>query len=310
VVAGLGVQQLVAFPLFITIILFIGILGVEFVLRKLTVRMHNHLTSFEHEISSFEREIRRRTPNPVTHLLLSVIVSLYAGWRIDAGFTSFAPQVSPLSMALVVFIIFASMSSIIQLILLIVSWPSQARMYLRPPYNEQVLKSYLMFHKQDTIVRSVIPITGSVAVYFTWRWTVGPAPLAQQLHAIGFASLANAVVVFAAAWVALGGANIAAFLLVIGLTEDRRKNFQGALTVLAASAFTVAFLLTVTKQPPLPTVTMQPPLPTKLSSSSQSAEGHLLTHNEGTWYVFNKRGALVAIPDDKFEVAWISAQDQ
>lgn len=68
------------------------------------------------------------------------------------------------------------------------------------------------------------------------------------------------------------------------------SNIVRGVTVSCVAVIIAAFLNSAVREPPLPTV--------KFSKSS-IAEGALLTHSEGFWYVFDSKGQLQAIPDDK-----------
>ena len=50
-----------------------------------------------------------------------------------------------------------------------------------------------------------------------------------------------------------------------------------------------------------------PPLPTVEISATGETRGALLSHAEGFWYVFNREGELVAIPDSKVNTVRISS---
>jgi hypothetical protein len=113
-----------------------------------------------------------------------------------------------------------------------------------------------------------------------------------------------AVVAVAAAIVYYAAMVAASMLLSRSSTRRRLRAF---LTI-ASGAFIAAFMLTVTSRPPLPLVEIT--AKTQEAANSQKADdalladGTLLTHTDGFWYVFEDRkdkpgSRLVAIPDDQ-----------
>jgi hypothetical protein len=77
--------------------------------------------------------------------------------------------------------------------------------------------------------------------------------------------------------------------LLAGL-HTRERNIKRLFWVGFALTFLLAFLLTFLRQPPLPKVEV---------SGDTHVKGRLLVHTEGFWYVYNGEGQLVAIPDGK-----------
>jgi hypothetical protein len=93
-------------------------------------------------------------------------------------------------------------------------------------------------------------------------------------------------------------------LRALGIRENRFVSWN---VVVKFAGWTLAFgfvigcLLAYLKTPPLPIVRI---------GGEADYKGSLLAHAEGYWYVFNREGELIAIPDEDAKTVRIQSQDE
>jgi hypothetical protein len=116
--------------------------------------------------------------------------------------------------------------------------------------------------------------------------------------ALYFSGLAG---VFAYAWRKEGGRDR------LLRKPDREAIFHPKAWIAGLRYATLVFLVVMiasipadaAKDPPLPTVAIS-------GASEREMGGYLLAHSDATWYILNREGLLMAIPDDEIEAVRIS----
>jgi hypothetical protein len=77
-----------------------------------------------------------------------------------------------------------------------------------------------------------------------------------------------------------------------------RRHFVAALALMFGALFFWVLFISISYSPP--------PLATVEISGTRPAEGKLVTHTDGFWYIFDSEGGLVAIPDIEVKTARVS----
>jgi hypothetical protein len=120
----------------------------------------------------------------------------------------------------------------------------------------------------------------------------------QQIRIAGADYIIDTVIVLAAALIVILLASIGAIMflfLFVKSTEDLNKSVKRRI-YLVGTAFTLgstflsAFMLTFVSAPPLAAAKVDGPT---------SVQGHLLGHIDSYWYIFDRKGNLVATHDDE-----------
>jgi hypothetical protein len=287
VVAGLGMRQLVAFPLLTALTLLTLVLVVYYGFRALRNRFG---TSPSHEAEEDSQDAEEREPAYVGLGLAMVsvygLVLLYAGWRIGADLAPLL-GVSPWRLAL----------SVLVLLVIALSFVLTPLSFFLAMSEFRRRKSVLIAFTFGMLFWLAILV---ILFYVTLRSIMEPKLLLQNLRAAGADYIIDAVIVFAAALIVMFLAPAGGFIFIIQLEDNSldRGLFLLGLAMVLVPAFLAAFMLTFVSDPPLAAVDVD---------GSPGVEGTLLTHVDGYWHVFNKQGNLVAIPDDKVSAAEICA---
>jgi len=290
VVAGLGVRQLVAFPLLTTLTLLALTLVIYYMLRALRNRYGE---SSSPEAIEAATHAALETILPVYSLVL-----LYAAWLIKGNLAPL-PGVSQWRLALSILFLMIIAS-------ILVFYPfSTVRLVRRMRARENADESHerLKYRRRSLTIMLLIGTLIWMAILLTLFYVIlqsimEPKLLLQQLRSASADHIIDTVLVLAAALLVILLAPIGAirFILLWGgnpQDEDKSERRRGYLIGLAftlGSTFLAAFMLTFVSTPPLATANVD---------GSTSVQGHLLTHVDGYWYVFDRNGNIVATHDDK-----------
>jgi hypothetical protein len=297
VVAGLGMRQLVAFPLLTTITILTLFFTFYYLFRVLSRVLRNRFgkpPSHETDEASGEKKkyLQRLQTGSFAAMPVYGLVLLYAGWLIAANFAPLlgVPQWRlALSLVFLLLCAFFAVTTILGGVITAFAAKKERRGW-----------SLFIVFVIVTLFWCGLLIT---LFYITLPSIVKPSSLLQQLRTAEAAYITDAVIVSVAALFVAGIAPGGLFLFLRPLADraqhqdnvaDRRRPFRRrpfilVLASIIVPSFLAAFMLTFVSDPPLATVDID---------GSRGVEGALLTHVDGYWYVFNPKGNLVAVPDD------------
>jgi hypothetical protein len=321
VVAGLGVEQLMAFPLTIVTLLVVVTAVSDKLAAPLrsafgkvgTIRKRNDTkveSSFaaEESISSPLKYLVAMVQSPghtrryMSYLPTVFIILLYAAWRIHYS-PSPILSVSILRMALIIFLAVQSFSRLFGTLPIAIA--GTIRRLVRQRQTKNWPPSHLVVRLIIGVLVAAIGAAIFLAVYLVPLYLVFPEP---QYTSINVASVTNALIVVIAAFTVWTGGFIAVDSMLLYPNEQRpyrswlrmqRRPRLFGFVVMFCSALLAAFMLTIVNKPPLPTVKI---------NGKQSEEGKLLTHTDGYWYVFDGENELIAIPDSEVDTVRVSTE--
>ena len=251
VVAGLGVEQLVAFPLLAGTLLFIIPLSL-------------------HKLGGPESGL------VVAMLGLYLLVGGFSVWRIAAG-SSFSLSQAGFP-AIVVLVIFF-MSSYLMLSA-VVLW--SVLNFMSRTWDANLLGFYVAlvviafvsyFYLRDITSEEGIDTVIDVAII------IGAGTIVWWGAALG---VRVSTELFSASWLSWGGLQ--------------------AYSIVLATAFVAAFMLTIPSRPPLPSVEID-----VKGKDTEAVNGKLLSHADAFWHVLQQeKGRVTAVPDDEVRRVWVS----
>jgi hypothetical protein len=239
-----------------------------------------------------------------TILPVYALVALYAGWLIKGNLAPL-PGVSqwrlgfvgPILLLIVFFIVVLVVGCVFFIRRQLDREHAERRMREREnagESDEQLRRRRRSFVVLVTTLFWLVIFSG--LFYVALSVITAPDLLLQQLRTAGVDYIIDAVIVFAAALIIMLLAPFGAIVLVYLWGDDsrdksaKRLGYLRGSALLLGSTFLAAFMLTFVSPPPLPVANV---------GGSTSVQGHLLTHVDGYWYVFNRKGNLVATQDDK-----------
>ena len=296
VVAGLGVERIVAWPL-VGVVLTVTLI---LVVHGISKRIPPKVTPAGLDNASGLDDATRRTR--VLYLLslnfyvVAPIVFFFTGRQIATSLAAFH-EISALELAFL--LSFEAYLIGFPLIYVHLTRVSETRgTEEKSNMRARVVRRIILLEVAGIII-------GSLAIYSYGVIFIGSGSLVwfQALSGVDAGTWFDVAIFVLSAVAALVGANFAVISLYIWSQEkpDYMKAFVHVLTSVGAT-FAIAFMLSTTRDPPMPKVT--------ITHEGQDTRGDFLAHTEGFWYVFNERDELVAIPDDAVKRVRIPLKQQ